>query len=85
MGILFPLFYFNKIKEVIRTDKELDLPTQKQMLAMYRCDEIAKVSMNYFLGKIKEFKQTITEENKICEGFGAKSGNVLKETISSFY
>ena len=37
--------HFTKcIWEKIVTSKELDLPTQQQLLAQFRCEEIAKVS-----------------------------------------
>jgi hypothetical protein len=33
----------HRCKEKITQNKDLDLPTQQQLLAQYRCDEIANV------------------------------------------
>jgi hypothetical protein len=36
--------YASGIWEQIMSNKDLDLPTQQELLAQYRCDEIANVS-----------------------------------------
>jgi hypothetical protein len=36
-------------KETIRTNKDLDLPTEKQMLAMFRCEELQEAAYAAYL------------------------------------
>lgn len=37
--------YASNIWDKVLTNKDLDLPTQQELLAQYRCDEIANVSI----------------------------------------
>lgn len=37
--------YASNIWDKVLTNKDLDLPTQQELLAQYRCDEISNVSL----------------------------------------
>jgi hypothetical protein len=38
--------YAESIWDTIQSEKDLDLPSQRHMLAVFRCDEIAKVTFD---------------------------------------
>lgn len=75
--------YAEGIWDQIMSNKDLDLPTQQELLAQYRCDEIATVAFEAFLGKIKGFRQPI-EAGKIIEGLGPQMEEIRNTTIKQF-
>ena len=42
-------FYMEGIWEQVQTNKDLDLPTQQELLAQFRCDEISAVALSEFI------------------------------------
>ena len=52
------------------TNKDLDLPTQQELIAQFRCDEIATVAFTAFLEVAKLFG-TSSGMGKIVKGLGA--------------
>ncbi|MCO5592372.1 hypothetical protein L7F22_046374 [Adiantum nelumboides] len=46
-------------EEQVVTNKDLDLPTQQELLAQFRCDEIASVAFGEFATEIKAFRKPI--------------------------
>ncbi|KAF9438590.1 Dynamin-like GTPase that mediates homotypic ER fusion [Entomortierella beljakovae] len=75
--------YAGGIWDKIMTNKDLDLPTQQELLAQFRCDEIASVVFATFQEKIKEFKQPI-EAGNVIEGLGPKLSEIRGVAIKSF-
>ncbi|CAG8572725.1 1501_t:CDS:10 [Diversispora eburnea] len=71
------------LHEQIMSNKDLDLPTQQELLAQYRCDEIATVAFEAFLGKIKGFRQPI-EAGKILDDLGPNMEEIRNTTIKQF-
>jgi len=63
------------------TNKDLDLPTQQELLAQYRCDEIANIAFATFQEKIKEFRQPI-ESGNIVEDLGPKMQDIRDVAMS---
>lgn len=59
--------YAESIWEKVVTNKDLDLPTQQQLLAQYRCDEISKVAYDAFSIKMKGFKKPIESGSIVAE------------------
>lgn len=51
------------------TNKDLDLPTQQELLAQFRCDEIANVAFLAFVEGIKAFS-TSPGVGKVIPGLG---------------
>lgn len=45
--------YASSIWDKVLTNKDLDLPTQQELLAQYRCDEISSVNIS-----IREYSTT---------------------------
>ncbi|ORX84913.1 root hair defective 3 GTP-binding protein [Basidiobolus meristosporus CBS 931.73] len=75
--------FLEAIWEKIVTNRDLDLPTQKELLAQYRCDEIANASFNLFMDAIKEFKRPI-EAGSVVEDLGPRIHEIRQTYIKSF-
>ncbi|KAJ3860174.1 RHD3/Sey1 [Lentinula novae-zelandiae] len=63
-------FYMENIWEQVQSNKDLDLPTQQELLAQFRCDEISAVALTEFNEQAKPHKRPI-EAGKVVEGLGA--------------
>ncbi|KAM9983142.1 hypothetical protein ACTFIZ_005752 [Dictyostelium cf. discoideum] len=72
-----------QVWETIKSNRDLDLPSQKEMLALYRCDEFVEQSMTQFTRDIKPIKEHI-ERGRIQEQFGEKSKRILDQSLSVY-
>ena len=70
--------YIESIWDKIIGNKDLDLPTQQQLLAQYRCDEILNGVFREFTRKLDHFEHTIAS-GKTVEDF--KQLASLRETV----
>jgi hypothetical protein len=59
-----------RLKEKVQTNKNLDLPTQQELLAQFRCDEISAVVLSEFNEQAKLQKRPV-EAGNVVEGLGA--------------
>ncbi|KAJ3289085.1 Dynamin-like GTPase that mediates homotypic ER fusion [Rhizoclosmatium sp. JEL0117] len=67
----------------IVASKDLDLPTQTQLLAEHRCEEISKeVFEGFFLGGVKSLKAV--ESGKVLDEFGETANDKVKESLVLF-
>jgi hypothetical protein len=64
-------FYMEGIWQQVLTNKDLDLPTQQELLAQFRCDEIATVVMETFMANVKIVRKPV-EGGTVVEGLGAQ-------------
>ncbi|KAJ3183821.1 Dynamin-like GTPase that mediates homotypic ER fusion [Geranomyces variabilis] len=78
----FPQFA-EAIWEKIVTNRDLDLPTQQQLLAQYRCDEIMRVAYDTFAEHIKKYRVQL-ESGKVLEGLGKETQQYYLEAIEAF-
>ncbi|OSD06948.1 root hair defective 3 GTP-binding protein [Trametes coccinea BRFM310] len=62
-------FYMEGIWEQVQNNKDLDLPTQQELLAQFRCDEISAAALAEFNEQAKPQKRPI-ESGKVVEGLG---------------
>jgi hypothetical protein len=62
--------YASSIWEKVNENKDLDLPTQQQLLAQYRCDELLNEAYKGFSAAVKTQEKSI-ESGKVVEDFGA--------------
>ncbi|KAI0630433.1 root hair defective 3 GTP-binding protein [Trametes polyzona] len=62
-------FYMEGIWEQVQSNKDLDLPTQQELLAQFRCDEISAAALTEFNEQAKPQKRPI-ESGKVVEGLG---------------
>ncbi|KAI0036903.1 protein SEY1 [Vararia minispora EC-137] len=61
--------YMESIWEQVQTNKDLDLPTQQELLAQFRCDEIAQGALAEFNEQARSQKRPI-EVGKVVGGLG---------------
>lgn len=57
------------MQEQVQTNKDLDLPTQQELLAQFRCDEISTAALADFNEQAKPQRRPI-ESGKVVEGLG---------------
>ena len=57
-------------QEQVQTNKDLDLPTQRELLAQFRCDEISSAALAEFNEQAKPQKRPI-ESGKVVDGLGS--------------
>ncbi|CAO3701686.1 unnamed protein product [Rhizopus stolonifer] len=76
--------YASNIWDKVLTNKDLDLPTQQELLAQYRCDEIANAAFEIFSSQISPFKQPILEKGQVVEELGEKMTQYRQEALDSF-
>ncbi|KAG0270542.1 Dynamin-like GTPase that mediates homotypic ER fusion [Linnemannia exigua] len=75
--------YAEAIWEKIMTNKDLDLPTQQELLAQFRCEEIANAAFLVFKDQIKEFRHPI-EAGQLVEDLGPKMKQARDVATKSF-
>eukprot|EP01102_Stenamoeba_stenopodia_P014022 TRINITY_DN461_c0_g1_i1.p1 TRINITY_DN461_c0_g1~~TRINITY_DN461_c0_g1_i1.p1 ORF type:complete len:809 (-),score=280.41 TRINITY_DN461_c0_g1_i1:132-2558(-) len=74
--------YANSVWETIKSNKDLDLPTQKEMLAMYRCDEIIEQALQAFNVKLEPLRRELSKNSS--RTFGQTAEELLNSTLA-FY
>ena len=57
------------LQEQVQSNKDLDLPTQQELLAQFRCDEISAVALTTFNEQAKAHRRPI-ESGRVVEGLG---------------
>ena len=65
------------------TNKDLDLPTQQELLAQFRCDEIANGAFAVFQESIKGFRHPI-ESGGIVEELGERMKEIRALALSKW-
>jgi hypothetical protein len=68
-------------QDQVQNNKDLDLPTQQELLAQFRCDEISAVAMAEFNEQAKSQKRPI-EAGKVVEGLGQLMKNWRQDALS---
>lgn len=71
------------LQEQVQSNKDLDLPTQQELLAQFRCDEIANVALEQFAQQVKPFRKPI-ESGKVVEDLGKSMRSWRDEALSEF-
>ena len=61
-------------QEQVQTNKDLDLPTQQELLAQFRCDEISSVTLAEFTEQLKSQLRPI-EAGHVVESLGSLMRN----------
>jgi hypothetical protein len=62
-------YYMQSNWEQVQNNKDLDLPTQQELLAQFRCDEISKVAQSEFNEQTKSQKRPV-EAGQVVENLG---------------
>ena len=68
------------MQEQVQTNKDLDLPTQQELLAQFRCDEIAQGALLEFNEQAKSQKRPI-EVGKVIDGLGGMMRAWRKQAV----
>lgn len=71
-------------QEQVQSNKDLDLPTQQELLAQFRCDEIAHVALEQFATQIKPARKPI-ESGKVIEELGKAMRSWRDEALGAPY
>jgi hypothetical protein len=64
------------------TNKDLDLPTQQELLAQFRCDEIAAGVTEAFLASSKVVRRPV-EAGSVVDGLGALMRDWLSTALGT--
>ncbi|KAF8575097.1 root hair defective 3 GTP-binding protein [Ramaria rubella] len=75
--------YMEGIWEQVQTNKDLDLPTQQELLAQFRCDEIANVALEQFSVQARSQKRPV-EIGKVVDGLGAMMRSWKDEALTQY-
>ncbi len=75
--------YMEGIWQQVLTNKDLDLPTQQELLAQFRCDEIAQAVIEAFVLASKAVKKPV-ESGSVVEGLGGMMGDWRSTALSKF-
>ncbi|KAH9055527.1 protein SEY1 [Lactarius vividus] len=76
-------FYMEGIWEQVQTNKDLDLPTQQELLAQFRCDEISAGALVEFNEQAKPQKRPI-EAGNVTVGLGEMMRNWRSQALSRY-
>ncbi|KAF9478797.1 protein SEY1 [Pholiota conissans] len=76
-------FYMEGIWEQVQTNKDLDLPTQQELLAQFRCDEISAVALSEFNEQAKSQKRPV-EAGKVVNGLGGMMKAWRKDALARY-
>lgn len=75
--------FADSIWSKIMSNRDLDLPTQRQLLAQYRCDEISHGVFETFSEKVKPFKHPL-ELGKVVDGLGKNLDSIRSVALEAF-
>ncbi|EJD03026.1 root hair defective 3 GTP-binding protein [Fomitiporia mediterranea MF3/22] len=75
--------YMEGIWEQVQSNKDLDLPTQQELLAQFRCDEIASVALAEFNEHAKPQRRPI-EAGRVVDGLGGMMRKWKSRAISRY-
>ncbi len=75
--------YLSTVWEQVVSNKDLDLPTQQELLAQFRCDEIATLAFGAFAARVKPFRKPI-EAGEILDALAAGMGDARAEALRAF-
>lgn len=77
--------FARKIWSVIKEDKDLDLPSEKKTLAMFRCESIYKELFNEFTRKIHSAQEQLNQKNpQVVVNFGKDMATFKNAAIGNF-
>ena len=75
--------YAKNIWEAVKENKDLDIPSQKEMLAMFRCEELANVAFEEFSKETQPIAAQL-RSGDIVENFGPRCSEIVENSMSSF-
>ncbi|KAI0058805.1 root hair defective 3 GTP-binding protein [Artomyces pyxidatus] len=76
-------FYMEGIWEQVQTNKDLDLPTQQELLAQFRCDEISAGASAEFNEQAKSQKRPV-EAGRVVDGLGGMMRSWREQALTRY-
>ncbi|GHJ84624.1 hypothetical protein NliqN6_1026 [Naganishia liquefaciens] len=76
-------FYMEGIWQKVLTNKDLDLPTQQELLAQFRCDEITASVLEAFQDAFKSARKPI-DAGSVLDGLGGMMNDWRTTALSKF-
>ncbi|KAJ7646846.1 RHD3/Sey1 [Roridomyces roridus] len=76
-------FYMENIWEQVQSNKDLDLPTQQELLAQFRCDEISTVALAEFNEQAKSQRRPV-EAGRVVDGLGEMMRNWRTDALTRY-
>lgn len=71
-------------QQKVLTNKDLDLPTQQELLAQFRCDEISASVLEAFQDAFKGVRKPI-ESGSVLDGLGGMMNDWRTTALSAFF
>merc|ERR1712137_1005669 len=75
--------YAKNIWSVVKENRDLDLPSQKEMLALFRCGEISQQVYDEFVKPIEPIVQAI-KANELDSSFGQTLSEIVTESMNQY-
>ncbi|KAF7729334.1 Dynamin-like GTPase that mediates homotypic ER fusion [Apophysomyces ossiformis] len=76
--------YASRIWDQIRKNKALDLPTQQELLAQHRCNELLNEALEHFNALAVGLKASILEKEQIVPDLGEQMQRLRSEAAAMF-
>ncbi|CED85425.1 root hair defective 3 gtp-binding protein [Phaffia rhodozyma] len=76
-------FYMEGIWDQVQSNADLDIPTQQELLAQFRCDEIAAVATEAFLSSVKTIRRQV-ESGNVVDGLGLLMSSWKQAALAHF-
>ena len=76
--------YVRGIWETIAANKELSLPSQKEMLATYRCDEIIGQQVGKLVVEVRERRETERWLSEYCPTFSHSTSQFIRAALHTY-
>lgn len=75
--------YLNSVWDQVVQNKDLDLPTQQELLAQFRCDELAESAFVVFAAAVKVFRKAL-DAGSVVGTLGADMANHRGTALAAF-
>ncbi|KAJ2806820.1 Dynamin-like GTPase that mediates homotypic ER fusion [Coemansia guatemalensis] len=75
--------YAQAVWEKVVSNKDLDLPTQQELLAQYRCDEIAAAALEPFRAALEPLRPRV-RAGEIVDTLGSVAGAARNQAVTEF-
>ncbi|KIM21081.1 hypothetical protein M408DRAFT_333668 [Serendipita vermifera MAFF 305830] len=75
--------YMDGIWEQVQSNKDLDLPTQRELLAQFRCDEISAAALAAFNEDVRTVRRPV-EAGTVVEGLGGTMAGWKEVTLAKY-
>ncbi|KAJ2737788.1 Dynamin-like GTPase that mediates homotypic ER fusion, partial [Coemansia sp. BCRC 34301] len=75
--------YAQGVWEAVASNKDLDLPTQQELLAQFRCDEIAATALEPFRARLAPISQQV-QDGCVVDGLGGLAQAARSQALGAF-